>query len=104
MYPKYRRLLWATPNGGTRNKLEAIKLKKEGVLPGVSDLSLMIPNKDYPGFFIELKVGYNKQTDNQILFQEDVRKMGFRYEVIRTFDQFVEEVTKYMENEIQSMG
>ena len=97
-FPKYKRLLWATPNGGTRITLEAIKLKKEGVLPGVSDLSIMIPNKKYHGFFIELKVGKNTQTENQKLFQNDVRKMGYKYEVIRNFDTFVDMVTEYMNN------
>ena len=97
-YRRYHNLFWATPNGGTRLTLEAITLKKEGVLPGVSDLSLMVPNKDYHGYFIELKVGKNTQSENQKNFEKAVRSMGYKYDVIRDFDTFKERVTNYMNN------
>lgn len=42
--------LFAIPNGGSRNKLEAMKLKEEGVSSGVPDL--MIPALS---MFIEMK-------------------------------------------------
>lgn len=31
-------LIWATPNGGSRQKREALKLRAEGVVSGVPDL------------------------------------------------------------------
>jgi len=47
-----RLLSWATPNGGSRNKLEAINLKKEGATAGVSDYIVMLPKVI---LFIEMK-------------------------------------------------
>ena len=95
-YPIYKNLLWATPNGGTRNVREAVSLKKEGVLSGVADLSLMMPKGRYHGYFIELKVGKNKQSENQIKFQKAVQKAGYKYEVIYTFERFVNRVNEYI--------
>ena len=47
--------LFAIPNGGSRHKLEAKRLKAEGVRSGVPDLQLTIPIKDKHGLFIEMK-------------------------------------------------
>jgi len=43
---------FAIPNGGSRHKLEAINLKREGVKSGVSDLCVILKNKV---LFIEMK-------------------------------------------------
>ena len=45
-------LIFAVPNGGSRNKLEAYQMKLEGVLAGVSDLLVIFRDKV---LFIELK-------------------------------------------------
>ena len=55
-YPELERLM-AIPNGGSRNKLEAYNLKKQGVRPGVPDLLLPVVTKKYPGLWIEMKHG-----------------------------------------------
>ena len=36
---------FAVPNGGSRHMLEAINLKREGVVKGVSDYFVLLPNK-----------------------------------------------------------
>lgn len=43
------------PNGGWRSKSEAVRLKKIGVKPGVSDLFLPTPIGKYHGLWIEMK-------------------------------------------------
>ena len=60
-------VIFAIPNGGKRNVIEASKLKATGVLPGVADLFVMHSNIVfyentegyimYHGLFIELKAG-----------------------------------------------
>lgn len=99
-YPDTRMLMWSTPNGGKRSKSEAKRLKKEGVLSGVADLSLMIPNKEFHGFFIEMKVGKNTQGENQEHFQTAVEKQGYKYSVIYTYKDFKKEVIEYLNNRI----
>lgn len=63
-YPELR-WLYHVPNGGSRNKTEAIKLKQMGVKAGVSDLCLPFPKGSYCGLFIEMKYGNNVQQKSQ---------------------------------------
>lgn len=48
-------LLHHIPNGGSRNKKEAVKFKRMGVLAGVSDLHLPVPKAGYSSLYIEMK-------------------------------------------------
>ena len=41
------RLLFAVPNGGSRHKIEAANMKRQGVKRGVADVILQIPKKGY---------------------------------------------------------
>jgi len=43
------------PNGGSRNYLEACKLKRQGVKAGVSDLFFAYPKNNYHGLWLEIK-------------------------------------------------
>ena len=47
--------LFAVPNGGSRNYLEAYNLRLQGVKAGVPDICLPVPSGEYHGLFIELK-------------------------------------------------
>lgn len=49
------KLLYHIPNGGSRNRLEAIHLKQQGVRSGVPDLCLPVPRGGYGALYIELK-------------------------------------------------
>ena len=57
MLPQFPELedLIHIPNGGWRSKSEAVRLKKIGVKPGVSDLFLPSPVGKYHGLWIEMK-------------------------------------------------
>jgi hypothetical protein len=48
-------LIFAIPNGGKRHPAVAVKLKAEGVRPGVPDLFLPVAVGEYHGLFIEMK-------------------------------------------------
>ena len=63
-YPELR-WLFHVPNGGSRNKQEAVKFKQMGVKAGVSDLCLPYPKGSYCGLFVEMKFGNNRQQDTQ---------------------------------------
>ena len=54
-YPQYRGLLFAVPNGGSRNRIEAARMKAEGTVAGVSDLILLVPRGHFGALCIELK-------------------------------------------------
>lgn len=65
---------WHTPNGGSRNKAEASKLKLMGALPGVPDLILIAKGILV---FIEFKLSNGKLSDAQKLFISKARRYGF---------------------------
>ena len=89
-------LLFAIPNGGQRNVIVAAKLKAEGVLAGVSDLLLLVPNRDYHALCIEMKSGKGRQTENQKAWQKEVEKHGYKYAVCRSFDEFMKTINEYL--------
>lgn len=51
---RYPELKWLfhVPNGGSRNRVEAVKFKQMGVKAGVSDLQLPYPKGSYCGLFV----------------------------------------------------
>jgi hypothetical protein len=53
-YPELK-CLYAIPNGGSRNRIEAVNLKKQGVRKGVSDIHLPVARRGYHGLWLELK-------------------------------------------------
>ncbi len=70
-------IIFAIPNGGKRDRRVAVKLKQEGVLPGVLDL--FIPALR---LFIEFKFGSNRLTASQNKFMEAVSQHGYESEVV----------------------
>lgn len=98
IYPKLSPYLIHIPNGGKRNLLEALKFKKMGVKPGVFDLLFMVPTKQHVGLWIELKVGNNSLTENQKNFQKLAESSGYKTVVIKTIEEFLSEISKYLLN------
>jgi hypothetical protein len=66
-------LWWHTPNGGRRRMLEAVRFKKFGVLPGVSDI-IAVHNGEI--FGLELKAINGRPTESQLKFQSDLARAG----------------------------
>lgn len=90
-------LIFAIPNGGQRNVIVAKKLKDEGVLAGVADLFVMYANKyGYNGLFIEMKTKTGRQTESQKEFEQYCLTHNYRYEVCKSFEEFVKVCTDYI--------
>lgn len=82
---KNESLIFAVPNGGSRNPIEAKNLKLTGSMAGVSDLILIIESKVY---FIELKIEKGIQSDLQKTFETKVNNLGFKYLIIRSLEDY----------------
>jgi hypothetical protein len=94
-YPKH--VLFAIPNGGARSAVTGRILKREGVLPGVSDLFLMCPNaKGAHGLFIEMKTQAGKPTVAQLEFALQATLAGYQCVVARSLDEFMAVVNNYL--------
>ena len=96
-YPAYRGgCLFAVPNGGHRNIQTARNLKAEGVTSGVSDLLLLVPKREHHGLCVEVKTPVGRQSDNQKNWQRIIEAQGYRYEIVRSLDEFAELVRWYL--------
>lgn len=78
-------LIFSCPNGGTRNIVEAKKLKETGLMAGVSDLIVLLENKI---LFVELKIEKGIQSDAQKLFETRIINLGYEYHLIRDLETF----------------
>ena len=94
------RYLFHIPNGGSRNFLEALNLKKQGVKAGVPDLFLPVPNKTYHGLFIEMKYGKNKPTEYQKEWIKYLNSVGYLAVVCYSAEEAINVIKKYIADKV----
>lgn len=98
-YPITRGLFYAVPNGAyLANKAEANKLIATGLLPGVSDMNLDIPNNKYHGLRMELKLPGKTQSQHQINYQNNVTKFGYLYIVVTSVEEADQVIGSYLKD------
>lgn len=95
-YREYAPLLFAVANGGNRSITEAIRLKKGGVVAGVSDLILLKSNEQYNALCIEIKTDKGRQSQSQRQWQQAVEEAGAKYVICRNFEEFKNSVSNYV--------
>jgi hypothetical protein len=95
-HARYRKLLWACPNGGKREEAEAQRLVREGVVAGVADLFLSIARKGFHGMYIEMKYGKGTMSQEQEDFKLAVEKQGFKHVCCWSFNEFEREINFYL--------
>ncbi len=64
MWPELS-LLYAIPNGGSRDRIEAATLKRTGLKAGVPDLCLPVPRSAFAALYIEMKRPGGHVSSNQ---------------------------------------
>ena len=103
-YPETRGLYFCVNNENSRSKYESRKQqlrsgaqrKALGIVPGVSDTILMIPRKGYHALCIEFKTPTGRQSESQKLFQERLERMTYRYEIVRSLEDFITVINSYL--------
>ena len=71
-------------------------MKGEGVVPGVSDLLLLVPMGDYACLGIEMKTEKGRQSTTQKEWEVEFNKYRNKYVICRNFDQFYAEINNYL--------
>ena len=113
LYPEYRGLYFSVPNGAHTKKTEAAILKAEGLTAGVADTFLAVPSGRWHGLFIEYKkeaLEYDEKTGKlhksktyqekeQKEWQKLVEAQGYRYEIVRNFEEFNDLIKEYLKDE-----
>lgn len=89
-------MLFHIPNGGKRNKLEAIRLKREGVRAGVPDLFLPVARGGYHGLFIELKAGKGVASLMQREWIARLEKQGYRAQIAVGWEEAAKVIMEYL--------
>lgn len=94
----YPELKWLhhCPNGGSRNRNEAVKLKQMGVKAGVSDLCLPYPKGIYCGLYIEMKFGDNRQQASQKEFLTDMAEAGHFVATCYSAEEAIKVIKEYL--------
>lgn len=77
-------VIFAVPNGGFRLKSEAARLKWTGLLPGVSDLVLVLPGGC--SAYWEVKTPVGKLSDDQKRFRTQLILLGHAFAIVRDID------------------
>lgn len=72
------------------------QLEREGAEAGVADLQVLKQNKTKAGLFIEMKTLEGTQKEKQKAFQKYCEENNYQYSIARTFDQFYQVVTDYL--------
>lgn len=94
-HPEARRA-YAIPNGGKRNLLTAVKLKKEGVRPGVPDVCLPIPRGGSAGLYIEFKSARGRLSPEQVDEVGTLVRDGYCVAVCRDTVKAIELTERYL--------
>lgn len=94
-YPELA-LLYHIPNGGSRNKIEAANLKRQGVKAGVPDICLPVARGGYHGLYIELKAGRNKTTEKQQEWLTALERQGYQAVVCYGWEEAKKAIEEYL--------
>lgn len=84
------------PNGGSRHPIEAAKLKRMGVKPGVPDVFGAVPANGYHGHFVEMKARGGRVRPEQLAMHEQLRADGYRVDVCFGWEEGVRAVERYL--------
>lgn len=95
-YRQYKGLLYAVPNGARTSATQGRILKAEGMTAGVADLILDIPAQGYHGLRLEMKTLTGRQSDSQKRWQELEESQGYKYVVVRTYEDFQNTIKGYL--------
>jgi len=88
--------IFSIPNGGLRDKVNANRLKMEGLRAGVPDMCLPVAKGGYHALYIELKVrSGGKLSDKQDVWHHYLRGQGNKVVVCKGFKEARQAVIDY---------
>lgn len=91
-------MLYHVPNGGSRNRIEAARLKAQGVKSGVPDIVLPAARGEYHGLYIELKRQRGGRiSEEQKKWIAGLTEQGYRAEVCEGWEAAAKVIIEYLE-------
>ena len=91
-------LMHSIPNGGSRNMVEAVHLKAQGVKAGIPDIFLPVPRGKHHGLYIEMK----RRKGGRLSVEQSkvigrLRGQGYRAEVCKGWEEARDVIEEYMD-------
>ena len=100
-YPELN-LLYHVPNGGSRHKAEAGRLRAEGVKAGVPDLCLPVARGGNHGLYIELKRQRGGRiSEEQVRWIEELMKQGYSAAICRGWQEAARTIVEYLQQKTE---
>ena len=90
------RLIHHTPNSSQFTIGHGVKMKRIGLRSGIPDVFVPIASKGFHGLYIEFKSEKGKLNKNQRDVIKQLRKQGYRVEIIRCPREAAEVVMHHM--------
>lgn len=90
------KLIFAVPNGGSRHKIEAANMKRQGIKAGVADVILLIPKNGFASLCLEFKTDSGRQSDEQKEFQRQAESCGSKYVIVRSVAEAIQATKEYL--------
>jgi hypothetical protein len=98
-YPVLK-LLHHVPNGGTRDTVEAARLKDAGVKPGVPDLCLPVARWGYHGMYIEMKKPDGKEEPEQKWWHDELTEQRYCVRTCYSWEDAVQLIMWYLSEKV----
>ena len=89
-------MLFSIPNGGRRDPVGMVFLKREGLRNGVPDLFLSVPRNGHCGLYLEMKTETGRVSPQQEQFMADAVRFGYAAVVCRSSMAAIEAVGRYL--------
>lgn len=101
---KYAKLLkldvFSIPNGADVPASNRMRLKSEGLLPGVPDLFFPIASNEYNGLFMEVKAEGGRLSKEQKTVIKRLKENGYSCVVVYSLDDAIKEIKEYLGKEL----
>lgn len=97
-------LAYHSANGGYRHAATAGRMKAMGVKRGVPDICLPVARLGFHGFYLELKFGRNKPTDEQTAWLNALSEQGYCVDVSYGWQEAAHKLVRYLGGEPGDVG
>ena len=89
-----KRIIFAIANGGKRDLREAKSLKLQHVKAGIPDMQIILENGRV--VWVEVKTEKGVLSAVQKLVMQDIEDLGHHYLVVRSLEDFKNQIKKYL--------
>jgi len=94
---KLDHITWHTPNGGRMPAHRGEKLRRLGVLAGVSDIFMARASRQYHGLALELKTTKGRLSENQKSFLNNLLQEGYCSRKAHSIDEAIDTIKWYLQ-------